>query len=120
MIVALPRGNDSITKSQVDLILCSLMHTQEVGAGELLASLSIGYIVLAAFVLTSIRLILAPSRTPLARSVAELAESLLLAGVLVFLIIRPFFVQAFYIPTESMETTLEGHDAGVNFGTMSN
>ena len=90
------------------------MHTQEVGAGEILANLSIGYILLAAFVLTAIRLVLVPSRAPVARSVAELAESLILAGVLVFLVIRPFLLQAFFIPTESMEPTLEGHDVGFN------
>lgn len=93
------------------------MHTQEVGAGELLANLSIGYIVLAAFILTAIRLILAPNRGAFARSVSELTESLILAGVLVFLIIRPFFMQAFFIPTESMEPTLQGHETGFNART---
>jgi signal peptidase I len=90
------------------------MHTQEVGAGELLANLSIGYIILAAFVLTAIRLVLVPNRGAVARSVSELAESLILAGILVFLIIRPFFMQAFFIPTESMEPTLQGHESGFN------
>lgn len=47
-----------------------------------------------------------------ARGIAEILESLIIAGVLVFLVIRPFFVQAFYIPSESMENTLLGHDAG--------
>jgi signal peptidase I len=89
------------------------MHT-EVGATEWLANLSVGYIVLATFVLTAIRLILVPSRSRFARSITELAESLMLAGVFFFLIIRPFFGQAFYIPTESMEPTLMGHDAGIS------
>jgi signal peptidase I len=93
------------------------MHSQEVGAGELLANLSIGYIVLAAFVLTTIRLILTPNRGPFARSVSELVESLILAGVLVFMIIRPFFMQAFFIPTESIEPTLQGHESGFNART---
>jgi signal peptidase I len=87
------------------------MHT-EIGATEWLANLSIGYIVMAAFILTVIRVTLIPNRSPLSRSVSELVESLIVAGVLVFLIIRPFFVQAFYIPSESMEPTLMGHDAG--------
>lgn len=48
----------------------------------------------------------------LTRGLAEILESLIIAGVLVFLVIRPFFVQAFFIPSESMENTLLGHDAG--------
>src|SRR5437016_6064086 len=81
----------------------------ELGATEILANLSIGYIVFAAFILTVVRLALAPSRGAVARSVTELVESLIIAGVLVFMIIRPFFLQAFYIPSESMEPTLMGH-----------
>lgn len=49
-----------------------------------------------------------------ARGIAEILESLIIAAVLVFLIIRPFFVQAFFIPSESMEYTLLGHDAGTS------
>jgi signal peptidase I len=90
------------------------MQPQEVGAGEILANLSVAHIVLAALVLTVIRLALTPIKVPFARSIAELIESLLVAGVLVFLIIRPFFMQAFYIPSESMEPTLMGHEAGYN------
>lgn len=93
------------------------MPPQEIGATEWLANLSVGYVVLAALVLTVVRLALIRSRAPAARSVAELAESLLVAGVLVFLIIRPFFLQAFYIPSPSMEPTLLGHDAGDDFRT---
>lgn len=90
------------------------MHPQEVGATEWLANLSVSSIVLAAFVLTAVRLILTPSRTAFARSITELIESLIIAGVLVFLIIRPFFLQAFFIPSESMEPTLMGHTAGLS------
>jgi signal peptidase I len=93
------------------------MQPQEVGAGELLANLSVAHIVLAALVLTVIRLALIPVRAPAARSVAEMIESLLVAGVLVFMIVRPFFMQAFYIPSESMEPTLMGHEAGFNHRT---
>ncbi|MDO8585486.1 MAG: signal peptidase I [Armatimonadota bacterium] len=39
-------------------------------------------------------------------TIAETAESLGLAFALVFLIIRPFIVQAYFIPSESMEPTL--------------
>ena len=89
----------------------------DAGVTEVLANLSIGYIVMAAFILTMIRMILMPSRSPIARSVAELVESLIIAGVLVFMIIRPFFLQAFFIPSESMEPTLQGHGAGYQPGT---
>lgn len=40
----------------------------------------------------------------------ELLDSGLIAFVLVFILIRPFVVQAFYIPSESMEPTLLKHD----------
>lgn len=86
--------------------------THEVGATEWLANLSIGYIVLSAFVLSIIRFAFHRNQSTIARSVSELVESLIIAGVLVFMIIRPFFLQAFFIPSESMEPTLMGHDAG--------
>src|ERR1051325_5204807 len=87
---------------------------QDQAVTEVLANLSIGYIVMAAFVLTLIRMVLVPSKSPFAKSVAELVESLIIAGVLVFMIIRPFFLQAFFIPSESMEPTLMGHMEGVS------
>lgn len=93
------------------------MQPSDVPVTEVLANLSIGYIVLAAFFLTLIRLALVPSKAPFAKSIAELVESLIIAGVLVFLIIRPFFLQAFFIPSESMEPTLMGHKKGYNSGT---
>ena len=97
--------------------------TAETGATEFLANLSIGTIALVALVLTLARIALlrpaGPSTSagagqipPFARSIAEILESLILAGVLVFLIIRPFFVQAFFIPSQSMEPTLLGHNTG--------
>src|SRR5437870_2023011 len=96
------------------------MHPHEVGATEWLANLSIGYVLFAAFILTIIRLLLMPSDSPVARSVAELVESLVIAGVLVFMVIRPFFLQAFFIPSESMEPTLMGHEAGSGGLTSTN
>jgi signal peptidase I len=90
------------------------MQPQEVGVTEYLANLSTTTIVLLAAVFTVARAILVPIRHPAAKSLAEMFESLTIAGVLVFLIIRPFFVQAFYIPTESMEPTLCGHEPGMS------
>ena len=40
----------------------------------------------------------------------ELVEGLLFAWVVVFLILKPFFMQAFFIPSESMVPTLQIHD----------
>lgn len=95
----------------------------EAGVTEALANLSVMNVALIALVLTVIRLLLLnPLRPVMAgkaielpgsvRAVAEVFESLIVALVLVFLIIRPFFVQAFFIPSESMEPTLLGHDVG--------
>lgn len=105
------------------------MHTTtDAGVPELLANLNVATIVMIATALTFLRLVLLslkssapagkPQEThPAARSVAEILESLIIAGILVFLIIRPFFVQAFYIPSESMEPTLLGHEPGHNMVT---
>ncbi|MBI3947968.1 MAG: signal peptidase I [Armatimonadetes bacterium] len=46
----------------------------------------------------------------LRRSVLEFIDSGLIALVLVFLLIRPFVVQAFYIPSGSMKPTLQIND----------
>jgi signal peptidase I len=92
----------------------------DVGASEVLANLSIQTIVLLALGLTVFRFLLLRFKSTNsdgtveinsgARALAEILESLIIAGVLVFLIIRPFFVQAFFIPSESMEPTLMGHN----------
>jgi len=104
--------------------------TSDTGVGEIFASLSVGMITLIALVLTMLRVMLLSFKAPrpgkpnevhpMARGIAEILESLVIAGILVFLIIRPFFVQAFFIPSESMENTLLGHDAGSNKFTGSN
>ncbi len=99
------------------------MHPQEAGATEVLANLSIGAVVGIAAILTILRIVflnpaklVQPGRAvdvgAAARGFAEILESLIIAGVLVFLVIRPFFLQAFFIPSQSMEPTLLGHDAG--------
>jgi signal peptidase I len=96
--------------------------TTDTGATEFLANLGVDKVVLIALVLTVVRLFLLrplssghgkPAEIPpYARSLAEILESLIIAAVLVFLIIRPFFVQAFFIPSQSMEPTLLGHSVG--------
>lgn len=88
------------------------MQPQEIGLTEYLANLSTGTIVLLAAVLTVVRIALLGVKLAPAKALAEFAESIVIASVLVFLIIRPFFVQAFYIPSESMEPTLCGHERG--------
>lgn len=77
---------------------------------EWLANLPWHVVVITIIVLIGIRFVLLKQETPVAKSVAEIAESLAIAMGLVFLIIRPFFVQAFFIPSESMVPTLLVHD----------
>ncbi len=71
-----------------------------------LANITLPYIIAAVTVLFVARVVLGKYKTPAARSAAEIVESALIAVVLVFLIIRPFVVQAFYIPSGSMRPTL--------------
>jgi len=97
--------------------------SSEKGVSELLENLSLDKLAVALLALTVLRLLLLlwrkqtvpgqPSELhPIARGIAEVAEAFLVAGALVFFLIRPFFFQAFFIPTGSMENTLLGHDAG--------
>ncbi len=104
------------------------MNPTDSGATDLLANLSAGAVLAIALALTVLRVLLLKfsksSPQPVAQTsktsndssaalyLAEVCESLIIAGVLVFLVIRPYLVQAFYIPSESMERTLLGHDAG--------
>ncbi|HEY3285118.1 MAG TPA: signal peptidase I [Armatimonadota bacterium] len=74
-----------------------------------LANISIQYIIIAAIALAVVRIGIARSEAlprSLAASAGEFVEALLFALVLVFLVIRPFIVQAFYIPSESMVPNL--------------
>ncbi len=89
----------------------------EVPPTEVLANMSLGTIGFIALILSLVRFaLLNPfSKRPatgMARGIAEFAESILVALVLVFLLIRPFLLQAFFIPSQSMENTLLGHTAG--------
>src|SRR2546423_12410004 len=44
------------------------------------------------------------------RTVGDVLESFIIAVVMVFLVVRPFVLQAFYIPSESMTPTLAQND----------
>jgi len=78
---------------------------------ERLANLSTPTVIITVLVLFAIRyLLLKYYKTPVGKSIAETAESLGVAMALVFLIIRPFLVQAFFIPSASMHPTLLEHD----------
>jgi len=84
---------------------------------EMLANLSIGTIGLIVLVLSVLRFGFLSPASPaklkgVFRGAAEVCESILVAFALVFMLIRPFLFQAYYIPSPSMENTLLGHNAG--------
>ncbi len=76
------------------------------GITERIANLSIPSVLIIIAILVALRFLLLRQKTQFTKSIAEIAESLAVAMALVFLIIRPFIVQAFYIPSESMVPTL--------------
>lgn len=80
------------------------------GITETLANLSVIWILAIVAGLTVLRLGLIRVPSPAARSTSEILESGIIAIVLVFLIIRPFVVQAYFIPSPSMEPTLLGEN----------
>lgn len=86
------------------------METTAHGITETLANLSVAWILGIVAGLTVLRLAFVKLPNPLSRSVAEFLESALIAIALVFLVIRPFFVQANFIPSPSMVPTLLGLD----------
>ncbi|MCE5199291.1 MAG: signal peptidase I [Armatimonadota bacterium] len=77
---------------------------------ERLANLSPLTVIITVVVLLVLRFALLKLKNPIAKSIAEIAESLAVAMALVFLLIRPFVVQAFYIPSASMHPTLLEQD----------
>src|SRR5947209_704442 len=80
---------------------------------EWLANISVKWVLVITGLLLVIRMTLPRARQvprAVADSVAEFVESALIAIVLVFLVIRPFVVQAFYIPSGSMRPTLLEQD----------
>lgn len=86
-----------------------------------LARTPLSQVLIFAAVCTTVRLLshFILSRTPfderglefkLLRALSELMDSVVYAGVIVFMLIRPFLVQTFTIPTESMVQTLLVND----------
>ncbi len=85
------------------------------------ARTSLSKIVIFAIVLTAVRLLLYPTikNTPahmrtgsytFARWVNEICDALVYAAVVVFMLVRPFGIQTFHIPTGSMLETLHERD----------
>ncbi|MGI4792081.1 MAG: signal peptidase I [Janthinobacterium lividum] len=77
---------------------------------ETLANLNILWILGIIAVLSVLRFALVRSKFDAAHSWSEMLESGMIAVALVFLIIRPFVLQAFFIPSASMEPTLLGNN----------
>jgi signal peptidase I len=77
-----------------------------------LGQVSIGWVLAALALLLTVRLAVARKRVlgRAADGAATWLDSAVLALALVFLVLRPFVMQAFYIPSESMRSTLEVGD----------
>jgi signal peptidase I len=75
-----------------------------------IADLHVVTIVWFALALTVLRLALVKLPGQVVRAVVEIIEAALIAGVFVFLIVQPFVVKAFYIPSGSMLPTLLVND----------
>lgn len=75
-----------------------------------LADLHVSSILIFALVLTVIRIGLITNKSAAARAVVELADAALFASVLMFMIVLPFAVKSFYIPSGSMRETLVDND----------
>ncbi|MDX1934154.1 MAG: signal peptidase I [Capsulimonadales bacterium] len=71
-----------------------------------LANISPVWVVAIVAFFTMIRVALAKSNSSWARTISETCDTINFVLVLAFLLIRPFVAQAFYIPSESMESTL--------------
>lgn len=71
-----------------------------------LANVSPVWVVIIVAAFTLVRLVLAKVKDNWARTVSETCDTINFVLILAFLLIRPFVAQAFYIPSESMESTL--------------
>lgn len=80
-----------------------------------IASVSLPTVLMIVVGITAARVLLSLSRAAAGRSLSDLLESVLIAVVLVFLLLRPFVIQSFFIPSGSMHPTLwEGDHILVN------
>jgi signal peptidase I len=79
---------------------------------EWLANLTVKWVLVAVGLLVALRTLLvhAKRRTPERRAARELLDSALIALVVVFLLVRPYLFQAYYIPSASMHPTLRESD----------
>ncbi len=71
-----------------------------------LANISPVIVIAVVMALTLLRLSLAKVKDQWARTISETCDTINFVLILAFLLIRPFVAQAFYIPSESMESTL--------------
>ena len=76
------------------------------GIIDWLANIRFWQVVAISAILFAVRMLLKQYK-PKAKSAIETADSALIAVVLVFLVIRPFLIQTFFIPSGSMLPTLE-------------
>ena len=77
---------------------------------EWFANMPLQWVLVLVAALLIVRFSLKKVKGNAAKQIGETAESLAVAIALVFLIIRPFLVQAYYIPSESMEPGLLKQD----------
>lgn len=79
---------------------------------EWLANISVKWVLVAVGILLLLRLLLLKSHgtRELCAATCEFLESALVAIVFVFLLVRPFFIQAYFIPSGSMRPTLQESD----------
>lgn len=77
---------------------------------ETLARLPVATVVVAMVACLLARLALLPFHNRAARFVNNLLDAIIYAGILVYLLIRPYIGQPFYIPSESMLPTLQVGD----------
>lgn len=73
---------------------------------EWIAGMSLSTVLLVLMVLTAARMAFRTARAASLRTFGEVLESVLLAFGIVFLVLRPFVVQSYYIPSGSMHPTL--------------
>lgn len=77
---------------------------------EVVARLELRWVLACLLLLTLLRLAALQANGGAGRGVADMLDAIVFAGILVFLIIRPFFMQTCWIPSGSMRPTLREHD----------